>query len=198
MRRHPERSQAIRRRGSGRAPLRGREVDTAGDGVLTRFDGPARAVSCACTIRDGVQGLGLEIRAGLHTGEIEGRAYRRPRGRVRRCSRSARLANRQGPRLGIRIPVRRPWGSRAQGRPRCMAALRGRRKNTVAATQSSWVIDPSRCVDIRWNVADTSLAVVGEPASWKSRAGRTTRQPMRLAAPAEITKIILRSAQASA
>ena len=51
--------------------FRGIEVGTEGDGVLARFDGPARAVSCACTIRDGVQGLGLDIRAGLHTGEIE-------------------------------------------------------------------------------------------------------------------------------
>jgi hypothetical protein len=52
---------------------RGLEVGTEGDGVFARFDGPARAVSCACAIRDGVQGLGLEIRAGLHTGEIETR-----------------------------------------------------------------------------------------------------------------------------
>jgi class 3 adenylate cyclase len=51
--------------------FRGRRVGTAGDGVLALFDGPVRAVSCACAIRDGVRGLGLEIRAGLHTGEIE-------------------------------------------------------------------------------------------------------------------------------
>jgi len=50
---------------------RGREIDTAGDGFLATFDGPARAVSCACRIRDAMRGLGLEIRAGLHTGEIE-------------------------------------------------------------------------------------------------------------------------------
>jgi pimeloyl-ACP methyl ester carboxylesterase/class 3 adenylate cyclase len=54
--------------------FRGREVGTAGDGVLGCFDGPGRAVSCACAIRDGVRGLGLEIRAGIHTGEIECRA----------------------------------------------------------------------------------------------------------------------------
>lgn len=51
--------------------FRGVEVDTEGDGFFARFDGPARAVACACTIRDSVQGLGLEVRAGLHTGEIE-------------------------------------------------------------------------------------------------------------------------------
>jgi class 3 adenylate cyclase len=50
---------------------RGREIDTAGDGFFALFDGPARAVRCACAIRDAVRGLGLEVRAGLHTGEVE-------------------------------------------------------------------------------------------------------------------------------
>ena len=50
---------------------RGREIDTAGDGFLATFDGPARAVACACRIREAVLPLGVEIRAGLHTGEIE-------------------------------------------------------------------------------------------------------------------------------
>jgi class 3 adenylate cyclase len=51
--------------------FRGREVNTAGDGFLATFDGPGRAIDCACAIRDAVQALGLEVRAGLHTGEIE-------------------------------------------------------------------------------------------------------------------------------
>ena len=51
--------------------FRGREIDTAGDGFLATFDGPARAVRCACAISAGVRALGLEIRAGLHTGECE-------------------------------------------------------------------------------------------------------------------------------
>jgi class 3 adenylate cyclase len=51
--------------------FRGREMDTAGDGFFATFDGPARAIRCACAIRDGVRELGLEIRAGLHTGECE-------------------------------------------------------------------------------------------------------------------------------
>jgi class 3 adenylate cyclase/pimeloyl-ACP methyl ester carboxylesterase len=51
----------------------GREVATTGDGFLATFDGPARAVHCAVRIRDAVRTLGLEIRAGLHTGEIERR-----------------------------------------------------------------------------------------------------------------------------
>jgi class 3 adenylate cyclase len=46
-------------------------VDTAGDGMFATFDGPARAVRCAMAIREGMAELGLEIRAGLHTGEIE-------------------------------------------------------------------------------------------------------------------------------
>ena len=50
---------------------RGCEVDTAGDGFLATFDGPARAVRCAQAICEGVQHLGLEVRAGVHTGEIE-------------------------------------------------------------------------------------------------------------------------------
>jgi pimeloyl-ACP methyl ester carboxylesterase len=51
--------------------FRGIELDTAGDGFFARFDGPARAIRCACGIRDAVSGLGLEVRAGLHTGECE-------------------------------------------------------------------------------------------------------------------------------
>ncbi|RIL08117.1 MAG: adenylate/guanylate cyclase domain-containing protein [Proteobacteria bacterium] len=47
----------------------GREVDTAGDGFLAAFDGPARAIRCACAARDGVSRLGVALRAGLHTGE---------------------------------------------------------------------------------------------------------------------------------
>jgi class 3 adenylate cyclase len=51
--------------------FRGRQVDSAGDGVFALFDGPARAIRCGCAIRDSVRLLGLELRAGLHTGEVE-------------------------------------------------------------------------------------------------------------------------------
>jgi class 3 adenylate cyclase/esterase/lipase len=51
--------------------FRGNEVDVAGDGLFAVFDGPARAIRCACAIRDAVQPLGLEVRAGLHTGECQ-------------------------------------------------------------------------------------------------------------------------------
>jgi class 3 adenylate cyclase len=50
---------------------RGIVVKSTGDGILATFDGPARAVDCACAIRDAVEDLGLSIRAGLHTGEVE-------------------------------------------------------------------------------------------------------------------------------
>jgi class 3 adenylate cyclase len=51
--------------------FRGREVDTAGDGFLATFDGPGRAVRCAVAVRDALRLLGLELRAGVHTGECE-------------------------------------------------------------------------------------------------------------------------------
>lgn len=53
------------------ARFKGREVDTTGDGFFATFDGPARAIRCACAIRDSIRQLGIGIRAGLHTGECE-------------------------------------------------------------------------------------------------------------------------------
>jgi pimeloyl-ACP methyl ester carboxylesterase/class 3 adenylate cyclase len=53
------------------ARFRGTEMDTAGDGFFARFDGPARGIRCARAITDAVSELGLDVRAGLHTGECE-------------------------------------------------------------------------------------------------------------------------------
>jgi class 3 adenylate cyclase len=53
------------------ATFRGHEVKTIGDGFLATFDGPARAIRCACAIRDAALALHLDVRVGLHTGEIE-------------------------------------------------------------------------------------------------------------------------------
>jgi class 3 adenylate cyclase/pimeloyl-ACP methyl ester carboxylesterase len=53
------------------ARFRGREINTSGDGFLATFDGPQRAIRCAMAIRDAVHPLGIEVRAGLHTGECE-------------------------------------------------------------------------------------------------------------------------------
>jgi class 3 adenylate cyclase len=51
--------------------FRGHEIDTAGDGFLASFDGPARGMRCALAIAESVTALGLSVRAGLHTGECE-------------------------------------------------------------------------------------------------------------------------------
>lgn len=64
-----EQYRALVRRELGR--YRGREVDTAGDGFLAAFDGPARAIHCACRIIEAVRSLGIDLRTGLHTGECE-------------------------------------------------------------------------------------------------------------------------------
>ena len=64
-----ERHHALVRRELTR--YRGEEKDTAGDGFFATFDGPARAIRCANAIVDGVRDLGLEVRAGVHTGECE-------------------------------------------------------------------------------------------------------------------------------
>ena len=69
-----ERHHALVRRELARH--RGKEIDTAGDGFLATFDGPARAIRCAKAIGAGVRELGLEVRAGLHTGECELRGKR--------------------------------------------------------------------------------------------------------------------------
>jgi len=50
---------------------RGREVKTTGDGFLITFDGPARSIKCSLAISEAVEDLGLQVRAGLHTGEVE-------------------------------------------------------------------------------------------------------------------------------
>jgi class 3 adenylate cyclase/pimeloyl-ACP methyl ester carboxylesterase len=60
---------AMVRRQLGR--FRGREIKTMGDGFLVTFDGPARAIRCGCAIRDQARQLGIAVRVGLHTGEIE-------------------------------------------------------------------------------------------------------------------------------
>jgi class 3 adenylate cyclase len=51
--------------------FRGRLVKSTGDGVLATFDGPGRAIRCACAVRDSVRSLGIDVRSGLHTGEVE-------------------------------------------------------------------------------------------------------------------------------
>jgi class 3 adenylate cyclase len=64
-----ERHHAIVRRELAR--FHGRELDTAGDGFFAAFDGPARAVQAAAALREPLAAIGLDVRAGLHTGECE-------------------------------------------------------------------------------------------------------------------------------
>ena len=99
---------------------RGVESDTAGDGFYATFDGPARAIRCALEVGQRVRDLGIEIRAGVHTGEcelIDGKigghhrvdrsSGRRDRGRIR----GARLADREGPGGRLRASPSRTRGS---------------------------------------------------------------------------------------
>jgi class 3 adenylate cyclase len=53
------------------ARFRGTEVKTLGDGMLATFDGPARAIRCALAVTEAVKPLGVDVRVGLHTGEVE-------------------------------------------------------------------------------------------------------------------------------
>ncbi len=113
--------------------FRGSEIDTAGDGFFASFDGPARAIRCARAIQDAVDEIGVEIRAGLHTGECElldakvtgiavaiGARVAAQAG----PGRSVRLADGQGSRRRLGNRVRRPRRRRAQGRARRVAAIR--------------------------------------------------------------------------
>ena len=114
---------------------RGRAVKHTGDGFLATFDGPARAVRCARAISDAVRQLGIEIRAGLHTGECRAdrrrrwrhRRSHRPAGLItRRPERGARLQHRQGSGCRIRHRVRGSRRTHAQGHPGRLAHLPGR------------------------------------------------------------------------
>jgi class 3 adenylate cyclase len=75
------------------ARFSGEEIDTAGDGVFAVFDAPARAIQCALAIREAARGLGLEVRAGVHTGEVARKRDDKPRGiAVVTCARIMSLA----------------------------------------------------------------------------------------------------------
>jgi pimeloyl-ACP methyl ester carboxylesterase len=112
----------------------GVELDTAGDGFFASFDGPARGITCAQAIVASAAEHGLDVRAGLHTGECEregGREARRHRRshwradcRTGSAGRSSRLPNSERPRTRIRHRVRRPRRPRTQRRPRRMATIR--------------------------------------------------------------------------
>jgi hypothetical protein len=105
---------------------RGGELDTAGDGFTAAFDGPARAIRCACAIRDAVRALELQVRAGLHTGECElvhgkvGGIAVHIGARIcvtRPARRRARLEHREGPCRRLGDHLRRSWRAATEGIP---------------------------------------------------------------------------------
>ena len=102
---------------------RGREIDTAGDGFLAAFDGPARAISYACAVREAVLPLGLEIRAGLHTGECEVLGEK-----------LAGVAVHIGARRAPRLPIPEMCSSQAPSKTSSRA--RGSRLTNAASTTS--------------------------------------------------------------
>jgi hypothetical protein len=117
--------------------FRGREIDNAGDSFLAIFDGPARAVRCAVAIREAVRGLGLELRAGVHTGECEllghqvagiAGPHRRARRRARDRRGGARLQHRARSCLRLGDRLRGARRAPTEGRCRRVEALcrRGR------------------------------------------------------------------------
>ena len=110
---------------------RGRMVKSFGDAVFATFDGPARAVRCALAIREAAPAIGLELRAGIHTGECEvvgerprrgsrstsPRACRRPRGRARSSPRARSRTSSSAPASSSRTAGRTcSRASRASGR----------------------------------------------------------------------------------
>jgi class 3 adenylate cyclase len=125
--------------------FRGREIDTAGDGFLAAFDGPARAIRAARTITDKVKLIGLEARAGLHTGECEVMGDKLSGIAVHIGARVAALAS-PGEVLvsstvkdlvaGSGLPLPRARRARAQRSSRRLAPLRRRRRMTAAPVRS--------------------------------------------------------------
>ena len=143
-----ERAARARRPGAGRsssrritpgcaassARYRAPGVDTAGDGFFATFDGPARAIRCAPAIVESVRGLGLAVRAGLHTGECELIAGKVGGIAVAIGARVADragpgevlgLADREGPGRRLRARLRGSGRARAQGRAGPLAAPPG-------------------------------------------------------------------------
>ena len=132
----PARQPPRARAAGARNGFAGPRSTTAGDGFLATFDGPARAIRCACAIRDAVAGSGLEIRAGVHTGECEVRGDTIAGIAVHigarvaalgRAWRGARVEHREGSRRGLGDRVRGARRARAEGRSGTVAALCCRR-----------------------------------------------------------------------
>ena len=123
----------------------GVENDTAGDGFYATFDGPARAIRCALDIMSRVGEIGLDIRAGIHTGEcevVDGKQRRARRDdwfagrRDRRPARGSRLAYGEGSDRRERILIRGQGGARVEGSARALAALSSQRLSSRGAERA--------------------------------------------------------------
>ena len=155
------------------ARFRGREVNSTGDGFLAMFDGPQRAIRCAMAIRDAVQALGIEVRAGLHTGECEVRGDDIGGIAVHIGARVSAMAGPNDvlvsssaarPRHRVRTRIRRPRYSPTQRRARRMATpspsrLRKCLRRTKTAGHSGLKTKP--CNSLQCPV-DGHLGLVGQ------------------------------------
>ncbi len=110
----------------------GREVTTAGDGFVAVFDRPARAIHYAAAIRESLRELGLEVRSGLHAGEVEGEGHTRASPRPRR-------ARWRGSWPGSTVGRSRPWfcyGKRSAARLGTCSARRSTRRSVGGSVNS--------------------------------------------------------------
>ena len=142
------------------ARFNGREVDTAGDGFFATFDGPARAIRCATAITSGVRDLGLEVRAGLHTGECEVLD-----GKVGGIAVhiGARVAAQAGPGRGARVRNGEGPGGRVRHRVRSSAVWPSSRGCRERGASTPW--SPRRPVEVSAGEPGTpSTSSPGRPA----------------------------------
>ena len=139
------------------ATFHGHQVNTTGDGVLATFDGPARAIRCARSIRERANAQGIQLRSGLHTGECEliddgiGGIAVHIAARVSAQAgrgRGARVEHRQGPRRRIAARLRRPWHPRPQGRPGRVATLTP--SSSLAVSSTAQTAAASRSITSVW------------------------------------------------
>jgi hypothetical protein len=152
--------------------FRGVEVDTAGDGFFATFDGPARAVRCALAIVEAVRALGIEIRAGVHTGEVEtinekvgGIAVSiGARGRPRGAVRDPRVPDGEGSDRGLRSPVRGSGRVRAEGCPGPLAAASGGWLNPTSRCRSPGSPEAATRTTLSLNTKASNCATSGEQA----------------------------------